>query len=234
MSEAVVSETVVSETVMSEAIISEAVLNTKSAWSEPGLSALPLVIGVVADTHVPDRVNVLHPALLPSLRSAGVDLILHAGDICSPTVLDALGEVAPVRAVGGNRDLMLPGQLPQMAYFDFQGVATVLMHGHGSWRQYFRDKLQYILEGGYSPARYEGLALRLAPDARLIIFGHTHRAVNRMIGRQQLFNPGSASCPPPDGRPPTFGLLRISAGTVAAEIVPLRGAHRVGRRWVDD
>lgn len=198
------------------------------------MPAAPLLIGVVSDTHVPDRVNALHPALIPALQAAGVNLILHAGDICSPAVLDTLARVAPVRAVCGNRDLALAAQVPQFEHFDFQGVSTVLMHGHGSWKQYFLDKLHYILEGGYSAARYEGLALRLAPDARLIIFGHTHRAVNRMVGHQQLFNPGSAACPPPDGRPPTFGLLRISAGTVVAEIIPLQGAHRVGRRWVAD
>lgn len=59
-------------------------------------------IGVVADTHIPGRARALPEALLRGL--AGVDLILHAGDICVAPVLDWLAELAPVIAVAGNND----------------------------------------------------------------------------------------------------------------------------------
>ncbi len=61
-------------------------------------------VGVVADTHVPDRAIDIHPALIPQLKAAGVQRILHAGDVCAPSVLEQLGEIGPVTAVRGNRD----------------------------------------------------------------------------------------------------------------------------------
>ena len=72
-----------------------------------GLSAVRR-LGVVADTHIPDRVRSLHPDLLPGLKAANAEVILHAGDICSPVVLAELSQVAPVVAVRGNRDWALP------------------------------------------------------------------------------------------------------------------------------
>ena len=70
-----------------------------------------------------------------------------------------------------------------------------------------------ILEGGYSAARYEGLALRLA--RAVVHFRHTTGAVNRMVGHRATLQSGPTACPPPDGRR-RRGLLRISAGTVVA------------------
>ncbi len=67
---------------------------------EPSVTKL----GVVADTHVPDKAKTLNPQVLAILRQAEVSAILHAGDISSPGVLTALGEIAPVYAVLGNRD----------------------------------------------------------------------------------------------------------------------------------
>jgi putative phosphoesterase len=59
-------------------------------------------IGLLSDTHVPHRM----PALFERLH--GVDLILHAGDLDAPAVLDELGRVAPVQAVRGNLHLQAP------------------------------------------------------------------------------------------------------------------------------
>ena len=63
-----------------------------------------ITLGVVADTHVPDRARQINPDLLRVLRQAQVQAILHAGDVCSQVVLDQLGQIAPVYAVRGNRD----------------------------------------------------------------------------------------------------------------------------------
>ncbi len=66
-----------------------------------------LTAGIVADTHVPDRVYEIHPGILPFFQSQGVTQILHCGDICSASVLEELSQYAPVTAVRGNRDLTL-------------------------------------------------------------------------------------------------------------------------------
>jgi predicted phosphodiesterase len=78
-----------------------------------------IVIGVVADTHVPDRVNALHPDLLQELATREVDYIFHAGDCSTSCVLDELRAIAPVFAVAGNRDWFLP-TLPRHRLFPHQ------------------------------------------------------------------------------------------------------------------
>ena len=66
-------------------------------------------VGVVSDTHVPEFHPALHRAIFR--RLAGVDVILHAGDITEQSTLDTLSRIAPVVAVRGNHDeLDLPYQ----------------------------------------------------------------------------------------------------------------------------
>jgi putative phosphoesterase len=57
-------------------------------------------IGIISDTHMPERCAALPPALFETLR--GVDLLLHAGDVGELWVLDRLSALAPVVAVHGN------------------------------------------------------------------------------------------------------------------------------------
>jgi putative phosphoesterase len=71
-----------------------------------------ITLGVIADTHIPDRARSLDPQLLSIFDAAQVKAILHAGDVCVPRILDELGEIAPVHAVRGNRDLWALRQLP--------------------------------------------------------------------------------------------------------------------------
>ncbi len=55
--------------------------------------------GVVADTHIPDRMKQLPDQLLPSLKDAKIDRILHAGDACTWRVVRTLERVAPVTII---------------------------------------------------------------------------------------------------------------------------------------
>src|ERR1700756_5029111 len=59
-------------------------------------------IVVLSDTHAPRRWKSCPPAVAAQLR--GADLILHAGDVCTATVLDELAQYAPVTVVAGNND----------------------------------------------------------------------------------------------------------------------------------
>ena len=61
-------------------------------------------LGVISDTHIPDRARRLNERVIPVFREAGVSAILHAGDVSTPRVLKQLEEVAPVYATRGNRD----------------------------------------------------------------------------------------------------------------------------------
>ncbi len=64
-------------------------------------------LGVISDTHVPDRVGDLHPDVLRSFVENNVDQIVHAGDASSLQVIKSLKSVAPVIHVSGNRDFLM-------------------------------------------------------------------------------------------------------------------------------
>lgn len=191
-----------------------------------------MVVGVLSDSHISDKVDSLHPALIPALRASQVNLILHAGDVCVPKVLDELGKIAPVKAVRGNRDWFLTGNLPWVQTFDLEGVQVALMHGHGGWINYIRDKITYI-QNGYQFERYQKQVLQMVPEAKLIIFGHTHFPENVLLDGRLVFNPGSCAMAIEEDCNPTFGLLRIEAGKpVVGEIKELVGYRLDNRRWV--
>lgn len=179
-------------------------------WSPPPELAarLPLTVAVVADTHVPDRFEQLHPHLLPALHSYHPDLILHAGDICIPEVLKTLTTVASVVAVRGNRDWAFQNTLPWQREFTLGGVTVALMHGHGSWRTYVLDKWQHLLNG-YQLERYRQRLLNQSPNAQVIIFGHTHRPVAEWYQGRLFLNPGSAGTGVRPDYLPSFGILHI-------------------------
>lgn len=191
----------------------------------PPTDAPLAVIGVISDTHIPDRNRRLHPDIIPLLREAGVQRILHAGDICVPWVLELLEEIAPVTAVRGNRDWMLRKNLPLDCTLKIEGVKIGLSHGHGGLSGYVLDKLHY-LRAGYQRERYQKSLRKLFPTAKVIVFGHTHRAENLWAGDYLLFNPGAAgslSSPSLMKLPPSIGLLYIYPdATVAGKIIPLQ------------
>jgi len=124
-----------------------------------------MVIGLIADTH-----GLLRPEALRAL--AGVDAILHAGDVGGAAVLDALEALAPVRAVCGNTDSPAPN-LPAAIDCVLDGVRIHVSHGHEM--------------GSPTPER---LAARYPAD--IIIYGHTHRPLLKQIGTTLVVNPGAA------------------------------------------
>jgi hypothetical protein len=195
---------------------------------------LLLTVGVVSDTHIPDRVDRIHPQIIPTFRNAHVDQILHAGDISIPSVLAELEQVAPVLAVRGNRDLIFDHSLPVLRLLDLAGVKVALMHGHGGWISYFKDKLVYYREG-YHLERYIPKILNAAPGARVYIYGHTHFPENLWREGKLIFNPGSASSSISRKLFPSVGILRFYAGgAVEGEIIRMVGLRIAYHRWVED
>jgi uncharacterized protein len=124
-------------------------------------------IGVLSDTH-----NYLDPRI-PKLF-AGVDQILHAGDIGQPAILLALEQLAPVTAVAGNTDD--PG-------FRYRQTEVVEVAGR-----------KFLLHHIVNPQSLtDALSARIArerPDA--VVFGHTHKPFCETIGGTLFFNPGYA------------------------------------------
>ena len=181
-----------------------------------------ITLGVISDTHIPDRARELNQKVIPVFREAVVDAILHAGDISVPKVIDELEQVAPVFAVRGNRDFLAFRNLPMTRNLTFSGVRIGLTHGHGGWLRYFRDRIHFI-RFGYKHERILPHILATFPDEKVIVFGHGHLTLNRWRNGQLLFNPGSPTCPENKNLSPSVGLLRITGrGEVRGEIIYLR------------
>lgn len=153
-----------------------------------------MLIGLVSDTH-----GLVRPELHTVL--AGVELILHAGDVGGDEVLDELKLIAPVLAVYGNTDM--PGDPRLAAAIDqtFDDVSVHVSHGH---------------EVG-SPAP-EKLLARYA--AQVIVYGHTHRQLVSHAEGRLVVNPGAAGARRFNLQP-SVGLLRLEGDRVSVEIVEI-------------
>jgi putative phosphoesterase len=178
-------------------------------------------IGVIADTHIPDRVRSLPQQVLDIFRQAKVTGIIHAGDISIKSALDPLEEIAPVVAVRGNRDLFLINQLPTKHTLSIENVTIGITHGHGSWLRYVRDRIRHQLLTPKKFSYYENIARHTFPDARVVVLGHNHAPANYWLNGQLVFNPGSPTHPNPvvPKLKPSIGLLHIDGHNVEGEIV---------------
>ena len=179
-----------------------------------------LTLGIIGDTHIPDRARTVPPVVFDIFRQADVAAILHAGDISIPKVLRQLEEIAPVHAVRGNRDWLVP-RIPMHLRLEFEGISIGLTHGHGSLGGYILDKLNFVLFGPRKFSYVENKVKRIFPDTDVVVFGHNHRPVNRWDDNQLVFSPGSPTRPNRYLRNPsqTVGLLHIDGKTVRGEMI---------------
>jgi putative phosphoesterase len=162
---------------------------------------------VLSDTHAPRYWKACPPAVAEQLR--GADLILHAGDVCTPAVLDELAGFAPVRVVRGNNDGpdVADWGAPDVAEFEVDGLRVAMVH-----------------DSGQAVGRLQRLRLRF-PSAQLVVFGHSHIPLDESDGDVRILNPGS---PTDRRRQPngTLSVLDIVGGTIrSTELVrlPARG-----------
>ncbi len=182
---------------------------------------MPTTLGVIADTHIPDRARSLPLEALDVFEKWRVAGILHAGDLSVPRVLRQLGEIAPATSVRGNTDILLTGKLPWVQQLTVESVEVGMAHGHGGWLRYIPDRIDFLLHGPKRFSYYEQNAARLLPNAQVVVCGHTHVPANYWHDGQLIFNPGSATRPNSvvRGLPPSVGLLHINGGNVRGEIV---------------
>jgi putative phosphoesterase len=180
---------------------------------------MTITLGVIGDTHVPDRARQLHPLILPTFKQAKVQAILHAGDVSTMGVLAQLDDIAPVHAVRGNRDWVALRQLPYKLVLYFYGMEIGLTHGHGGVRHYLLKRIEYLFRG-YQLEMFLPDVRATFPEARVIVFGHTHRPLQLWVDGQFIFNPGSPHCPEEEDTPPSVGLLHLHpGGQVESELI---------------
>jgi putative phosphoesterase len=156
------------------------------------MTAKPVTLGVISDTH-----GLLRPEAVEALR--GSDRILHAGDIGSSEVLEALAKIAPVTAVRGNVDTApWARSLPETEVVEAGGASIYILHDRGQ--------------------------LDLKPEAagfRVVVYGHSHQPKMDEKNGVLYFNPGSAG-PRRFRLPVSVGRLTITAGKAQAELVELK------------
>jgi len=124
-------------------------------------------LGIISDTH-----DFLDPKI-PQLF-AGVDHILHAGDIGMPALLLELELIAPVTAVGGNTD---------DAAFRYPDTKSIELGGR-------KFLMHHIVDPRALRDDLKSRIRRERPDA--VVFGHTHKPFNAMMDGVLFFNPGYA------------------------------------------
>jgi len=120
-------------------------------------------VGLISDTH-----GLLRPEAAEFLR--GSDLIVHAGDICDLSVLDALRAIAPTIAVRGNND-------------------------HGTWAGTLRESELVEVGTTLLYAIHDVAAIDIDPEAagvRVVVSGHSHQPGAEERGGVLFVNPGSA------------------------------------------
>lgn len=141
-------------------------------------------IGVVSDTH-----GYFEPRLAELL--AGVDAILHSGDVGSQEVLDELGGIAPVHAVRGNVD---PAEmnLPPSLSLRFEGVQVELQHSLAVPQAELHAWSDGALLEKMHPERRETFLHSFDPSTRVVAFGHSHQPCLLTLGHKLFINPGSA------------------------------------------
>ena len=142
-------------------------------------------IAVLSDTHSPRFWKRCPPAVARHL--AGVDLILHAGDVCTADVLDELAGYAPVRVVLGNNDRpeVVAWGAPETLEFELAGLQLAMVH-----------------DSGPAVGRVARLRRRF-PAADVVVFGHSHIPMDLSENGLRIFNPGS----PTDKRRQPYGTL---------------------------
>ncbi len=150
-----------------------------------------MIIGVISDTH-----GLLRTEALAAL--AGVDHILHAGDVGDPHILQHLQRIAPVTAIRGNIDEHGPcAFLPPTEVVDLGGFTFYILH----------DGKQLDLDPG-------------AAGFAAVISGHSHKPLAEWRKEVLYLNPGSAG-PRRFQLPVTLAKVVVSGGTLVPSIIPL-------------
>jgi uncharacterized protein len=166
------------------------------------ITRAPLRLLVLADTHLRADLSALPPEVWDEVEAC--DAVLHAGDVVTGDLLEALRARRPVHAVLGNNDHALVRALPDRLEVELAGVRLAMVHDSGP------------LAGRARRLR------RWFPDARVVVFGHSHEPVDEPgEDGQWLFNPGSAVQRRRQPRR-TVGVLELASGAVVGHrIVPV-------------
>lgn len=183
-------------------------------------SSTKVRIGILSDTHIPEVMPSLPERVTEAFK--GLDLILHAGDIFSPVVLDELEKVAPVFCARGDDDYyrMSDSRIKDVHNLTFEGISIGLVH-----ELPYPDPSPYCRSSWQEEESWKKLEAaiksRLEFIPRVVIFGHMHRPVIKEYNGIYFVNPGSATFPGYKSKLGTVAILEITSVSVKAEIIRL-------------
>ncbi len=213
------------------------------------MSATVRRIGVIADTHVGEYLDAIPAEVFRVLDEC--ELIIHAGDICRPWVLDELARIAPVMAVSGDHDRLGALPIPRSRIVTIGDVRIGVIHG----RRWYLLDIAVVIAHVVARRRIAWRAglhrwlMRQFPGVDCIVYGHWHQPDITQAGSTLIFSPG-AVCPwgsLQDGRPvrsgargiadrwvrryrvqlgpealrPSVGVIDVSEEGVVAHVIPL-------------
>jgi len=171
---------------------------------------LKMRIGLVSDTHIPVAEKELPEELNKAFR--GVDLILHAGDIYIPSVLDELERVAPVLAAVGDDDYgatLADKRVKEKHILKLEGKTLWLVHE----RPYYLASSWCQNKTSSEPAKGDN------PD--IVVFGHEHSTVVQRFNDILFVNPGSPTFLHYLRGLGTVGILDLDSGEADVRILRL-------------
>jgi putative phosphoesterase len=162
-------------------------LRREGAGEDPRVTT----VGLISDTH-----DLMRPEALEAL--AGVERILHAGDVCRPDVLERLARLAPVSLVRGNCD-------------------------YGDWAHPVPLSDTWDIDGLLVHAVHDLATLDIDPSAAgvsVVLSGHSHSPLVERRGGVLYVNPGSAG-PRRFRLPVSLGKLHVGSGAPRVELIKL-------------
>ena len=172
-----------------------------------------ILIGLLSDTHIPQRTGNLPDVVLDDFKKRNVDYVFHMGDFTTFGVYEKLLEIFgsdKVVAVRGNMDVdsNLKQTLPEKLEFKIYNFKVLMLHGMGGPNIIIKRLIKKLD--------------LLNSDYDIVIFGHTHRPVNEKKDGILFFNPGTTT--PIDNKftvISSYGYLRISKEKIEPEIIYL-------------
>jgi len=160
-------------------------------------------IGIISDTHMPGSLKEMWPEVHAAF--AGVDLVLHSGDIQTVPILDQLEEIAPVLASRGNNDPgLVDPRILETVWLEFDGVTIAMVHD----MEPEDEPIEHLRD------RYLG-----GRHADVMITGHTH--FERVDWRDDVLQVNSGSAVHPhlwSTRLGTVAILEVGGGTLRTRV----------------
>jgi len=172
-----------------------------------------ILIGLLSDTHVPQRTNKVPSVVIEDFKKRNVDYVFHMGDFTLFEVYEDLIKAFgsdKVVAVRGNMDLdsNLKQTLHEKLEFKIYNFKVLMLHGMGGPNIIIKRLIKKLD--------------LLNSDYDIVIFGHTHRPVNEISNGILFFNPGTTT--PIDNKftvVSSYGYLKITKDAIKPEIVYL-------------